>query len=170
MTGALSPAAAGGLADAILALHVGVVAFVVLGMLAILAGGPLGWAWVRRPVFRIAHLALMLLIAAQAWLGALCPLTVWEQALRTRAGQATYSESFIQHWLSRLIFFDAPWWFFVAGYSAFAALAALCWLRWPPRRGARSPRPPCPGSKKTGFFCVFLLAATHSCPTFPLPT
>ena len=43
----MSPAAAALLADAILALHAGIVAFVVLGTLAILAGGPLGWRWVR---------------------------------------------------------------------------------------------------------------------------
>jgi hypothetical protein len=113
---------------------VGIVAFVVLGMLAIAVGGPLGWRWVRNRAFRIAHLVLMVFIALQAWLGQLCPLTVWEQALRNRAGQATYGESFIQHWLSRIIFFEAPWWSFVAAYTAFAALVIACWWWVPPRR------------------------------------
>lgn len=131
---ALSPAAAGSLADAILALHVGTVAFVVLGTLAILAGGPRGWRWVRHRPFRIVHLALMAFIALQAWFGRLCPLTVWEQALRTRAGQDAYGGSFVQHWLSQLIFFEAPWWIFVAAYTAFAVLVAICWWRWPPHR------------------------------------
>lgn len=134
----MAPALAAVLADAILALHVGVVAFVVLGMLAILVGGPLGWRVVRRFGLRAAHLALMLAIALQAWLGRLCPLTTWEQALRIRAGQHTYGGSFVQHWLSRLIFFEAPWWAFVLGYSAFAAIALGCWWRWPPVR--RRPR------------------------------
>lgn len=130
----LSPVVARWLADALLALHVGIVAFVVLGTACILAGGWRGWAWVRGYPFRIAHLGLMLYIALQAWLGRLCPLTVWEQALRNRAGQATYGESFMQHWLSRLIFFDAPWWLFVAAYTAFAALVVACWWWLPPRR------------------------------------
>lgn len=130
---AISADAARWLADAILTLHVGVVAFVVLGTLAILAGGPAGWRWVRGRSFRMTHLALMVFIALQAWLGQLCPLTEWEQSLRSRAGQETYGESFIEHWLSRLIFFEAPWWSFVAAYTAFAALVALCWWRWPPR-------------------------------------
>lgn len=121
------------LADAILVLHVGIVAFVVLGSLAILAGGPLRWRWVRNRAFRLGHLALMVFIAAQAWLGQLCPLTEWEQALRIRAGQDAYEGSFVEHWLSRLIFFDAPWWVFIAAYTALAALLALCWWRWPPR-------------------------------------
>ena len=134
----LPPALAGHLADAILALHVGVVAFVVLGTLAILAGGPSGWRWVRGWGFRTAHLLLVLVIALQAWLGRLCPLTTWEQALRIRAGQDTYGGSFIQYWLSRAIFFDAPWWLFVLAYSVFAGLVALCWWRWPPTHHHRS--------------------------------
>ncbi|MDH5835476.1 DUF2784 domain-containing protein [Luteimonas kalidii] len=130
----MTPAVAALLADAILALHVGVVAFVVLFTLAIVVGGPLGWRWVRAFALRATHLALMLVIALQAWLGRLCPLTTWEQSLRNRAGQATYGDSFIQYWLSRLIFFEAPWWVFVFAYSAFAGLVALCWWRWPPVR------------------------------------
>lgn len=134
---ALSPALATFLADAILALHVGIVAFVVLGQAAILIGAWRLWRWIRNFVFRIAHLALMVVIALQAWLGQLCPLTVWEQALRTRAGQTAYAESFIEHWLSRLIFFQAPWWAFVAAYSVFAALTLACWFWIPPRSKAR---------------------------------
>lgn len=130
---AISADAARWLADALLALHAGIVAFVVLGTLAILAGGPAGWRWVRRWSFRMTHLALMVFIALQAWLGQLCPLTEWEQSLRSRAGQEIYGESFIEHWLSRLIFFEAPWWSFVAAYTAFAVLVALCWWWWPPR-------------------------------------
>ena len=131
---ALPPAAAALLADAILALHVGIVAFVVLGQGAILIGGWRRWRWIGNFAFRVVHLALMLFIALQSWLGRLCPLTIWEQALRARTGQAAYAESFIEHWLSRLIFFQAPWWVFVVGYSAFATLAIVCWRVWPPRR------------------------------------
>ncbi len=134
-----TPARAAALADAILVLHAGVVAFVVLGTLAILVGGPLGWPVVRSLALRAAHLALMLLIALQAWLGRLCPLTGWEQALRLRAGQDTYGGSFIQHWLSRLIFFEAPWWAFVAAYTTFSALVLAGWWRWPPRRRRAGP-------------------------------
>ena len=87
---------------------------------------------------RNIRLGKIAVIALQAWMGRLCPLTTWEQALRNRAGQDTYGESFIQHWLSRLIFFDAPWWAFVFAYTAFAGLVAWCWWRWPPRARRRS--------------------------------
>ncbi len=133
----ISPTTAGLLADAILALHVGIVAFVVLGEVAILFGARRGWRWVRNFTLRVAHLALMVFIALQAWMGALCPLTVWEQALRHRAGGDTYSGSFIEHWLSRLIFFEAPWWLFVVAYTGFAALVLLTWLYVPPRRARK---------------------------------
>lgn len=122
------------LADALLALHVGIVAFVVLGEALFLAGGSMGWSWVRHFGLRVAHLLLMGVIALQAWLGTLCPLTVWEQALRRQAGQAAYRESFIEHWLSRVLYFDLPWWVFVAAYTAFAALVLMTWRWVPPRR------------------------------------
>ena len=135
---ALSPTTARLLADAILVLHVGIVAFVVLGAVAILIGGLCSWRWVRGFRWRLAHVLLMVFIAAQAWLDALCPLTIWEQALREHAGQAVYRESFIAHWLSRVIFFEAPWWAFVAAYSAFAALVVMEWVLVRPQRRSRS--------------------------------
>lgn len=134
MLTALAPAHAAALADAILVLHVGIVAFVVFGALAI-AIGARRWHWVRGWRWRTAHVLLMVFIALQAWLGALCPLTVWEQALRRHAGEAAYGGSFIEHWLSRLIFFDAPAWAFVALYTAFAGLVLAGWRLVPPQRG-----------------------------------
>ncbi|MGQ0801875.1 MAG: DUF2784 domain-containing protein [Pseudomarimonas sp.] len=122
------------LADAMLTLHVCVVMFLLLGQALILIGGPRRWAWVRGPLFRYAHLGVMGFVAVQTWLGQLCPLTIWEQALRARAGQTGYAESFIEHWLSRLLFIEAPWWVFVVAYSAFFALVVFSWWRWPPQR------------------------------------
>jgi len=114
-------------ADLILAAHVGIVVFVVLGQLLIVVGGLRGWRWVRAFWLRLTHLALIVFIALQAWWGQLCPLTVWEQTLRERAGQQIYQESFIEHWLTRLLYIDAPWWVFIALYSACAALVAFSW-------------------------------------------
>lgn len=133
---ALSPLANALLADLVLLLHAGIVGFAVLGQLLFMAGGLKGWAWVRKVWIRLAHLALTLLVLVQSWMGATCPLTVWEQALRRQAGQGgqtVYSESFIEHWLSRLIFFTAPEWVFMAAYTVFGALVLLTWWWIPPR-------------------------------------
>ena len=85
----MNPATAALLADALLALHVGVVLFVV-GLLAlVLVGGARGWAWVRCFYLRLIHVLLMVFVTGQAWLGRLCPLTLWEQDLRRIAGEAS---------------------------------------------------------------------------------
>lgn len=122
------------LADLVLVAHVGIVAFVVLGQLLFVAGGLLQWTWVRHLWIRLAHLLLLMFVIAQSWMGATCPLTSWEQLLRRQAGQTAYGESFIEHWLSRLIFFSAPAWVFVLAYSVFGALVLLTWWWIPPRR------------------------------------
>ena len=128
----MSPFTAAVLADLILVLHVAIVAFAVLGQVLFMAGGLRGWAWVRMAWVRLTHLALIGFVVAQSWLGKICPLTIWEQALRLRAGQGSYGGSFIEHWLSRLIFFSAPSWVFMSAYTAFGVWVLLSWWWWPP--------------------------------------
>jgi len=122
------------LADAVLALHVGIVAFVVGGLAAIIAGNFRGWAWVNRPGFRALHAAAIAIVVAEAWLGLACPLTTLEMWLRAQGGGSTYAGGFIEHWLQALLYWDAPPWVFTAAYTAFAALVAFTWIRFPPRR------------------------------------
>ena len=123
------------LADGVLFAHVAIAAFIVVGQLAIIVGGVVGSRAVRNLKFRLTHLALIVFVAAETWLGQLCPLTHLEQYLRLRAGQQTYSESFTQHWLAPLIFFDAPWWVFTAIHSLAALIVAGSWLLVPPDWG-----------------------------------
>lgn len=123
----MTPDTARLLADTLLAVHLGVVLFVVGLLPLVLVGGARGWRWVRHRGLRLGHLGLMLFITAQTWLGQLCPLTVWEQRLRRTAGQTGYSGGFIEHGLSRLLYWDLPWWVFVVAYTGFAALVALAW-------------------------------------------
>src|SRR5690606_10625045 len=120
------------LADAVLVLHFGVVVFVVGGLAAILAGNWLGWQWVNRWWFRLAHLVAIAVIVAQSWLGRLCPLTTLESGLRARAGDAGYAGGFIEHWLGRVLFHDMPFWVFTLGYTAFALLVVGTWWYFPP--------------------------------------
>src|SRR5262245_48484419 len=113
------------LADVVVAVHVAYVAFVVVGQLLILAGVARGWRWVRNPWFRLAHLAAILIVAAEALLDIDCPLTIWEHQLRVRGGQATAGGTFIGDLLHRLIFYDFPPWVFTTAYVAFAAVVGL---------------------------------------------
>lgn len=131
---------AGRLADLVLLTHVLFVAFVVVGLVLVLAGGALGWGWVRHRAFRIGHLLAIGIVVAQAWLGVLCPLTTLEMRLRQRAGGATYEGSFVAHWLDRILYVDAPPWAFTLAYSLFGAavIASWWWVRPRPRRQGRS--------------------------------
>lgn len=120
------------LADLLLMLHVLVVLFIVGALFLIVLGGARGWHWVRNPWFRWAHLLAIGVVAAQAWLGQVCPLTTMEMALRAAAGERTYGGSFIAHWLGRLLYYEAPMWVFALAYTAFAALVAAAWWLVPP--------------------------------------
>jgi len=116
------------LADTILVIHFAFVVFVVAGFVLILAGLLARWTWIHNRIFRIAHLVAIGVVILQAWFGQLCPLTIWENELRRRAGQSGYSESFIEHWLHKILFFDAAPWVFTAIYTAFGALVVLVWF------------------------------------------
>ncbi len=120
-------------ADALLVIHVGFVVFVVLGLVLILVGGGLGWSWVRNRWFRIAHLIGIGVVVLQAWLGQICPLTIWEMALREKAGDVTYAGSFIQHWLHEILYYEAPMWVFALSYTVFGLLVVATWYFIRPR-------------------------------------
>jgi hypothetical protein len=122
------------LADAVLLVHFGVVLFVVGGLVVILAGNRLQWRWVNGWWFRLAHLAAIVFVVVQAWLGQMCPLTTLESSLRVRAGSPAYQRSFIEHWVQWLIFYEAPSWVFALIYSVFGGCVVLAWWRYPPGR------------------------------------
>jgi hypothetical protein len=126
------------LADAVLTLHFGVVVFVVGGALAVWLGNALGWRSVNAPLFRWAHLAAIGLVVLQSWLGAHCPLTVLEGWLRTQAQDSSYQRSFIEYWVQRLLYFEAPFWVFALVYTLFGLGVLWLWWRFPPRPWRRS--------------------------------
>lgn len=129
------------LADLVLALHVGVVLFVVGGLAAVVVGNLRGWRWVNDLRLRLAHLAAIGFVVAEAWFGLTCPLTTLEMALRRRAGGESYAGGFVEHWLQRLLYFDAPAWVFVVAYSLFGLLVVAAWWYFPPQAAPRR-RPP----------------------------
>ncbi|HXX32644.1 MAG TPA: DUF2784 domain-containing protein [Myxococcaceae bacterium] len=76
-------------AGAVVLVHLGFIAMVVLGGLLVLR-----WpraAWVQLPVFGWG--------AAVNLAGWPCPLTTWENALRARGGLDTYPGAFVTHYL-----------------------------------------------------------------------
>ncbi len=119
-------------ADFILVTHALFVAFVVLGLAAILPGRYWHWGWVRNRWFRGIHLLAIGIVIAESWLGLICPLTEWESRSREAAGGSVYSSSFIQHWLHEILFYDFAPWVFTAAYTVFGILVIIAWLLVPP--------------------------------------
>jgi Protein of Unknown function (DUF2784) len=129
------------LADAVLLLHFGIVLFIVGGLAFILVGGLRGWHFIRKRWFRILHLLAIAIVVAQAWLGELCPLTTLEMWLRASAQEVTYSGSFIEHWLQRVLYYQAPSWVFTMVYTAFGLAVLFAWWYFPPSKKPNTDKP-----------------------------
>jgi polyferredoxin len=121
------------LADVVVAVHFAYVAFVILGLVLTLGGAALRWSWVRNFWFRAVHLAMIAIVVGEAWCGIVCPLTTWENALRQRAGQATYGGGFIANILHDAMFFEAEPWVFTLAYLLFGLAVVLALVLAPPR-------------------------------------
>ncbi|MCZ8131234.1 MAG: DUF2784 domain-containing protein [Steroidobacteraceae bacterium] len=84
------------LADAVLALHFAFVAFVTLGGLPVLRWPRLAWL----------HVPAVAWGAGISFVGAICPLTPLENALRHRAGESGYEGGFVEHYLLAVLYPD----------------------------------------------------------------
>ncbi|MEX2164363.1 MAG: DUF2784 domain-containing protein [Sulfuricaulis sp.] len=120
-------------AAVVLVVHAAYVLFVVAGQILIMTGWALGWFWTRQFIFRLLHLGAIGFVLLEAWVGLACPLTVLENRLRAEVGTGVYEQSFIGHWLDRLIFYSAPEWVFTIIYSVFFAFVIVMWVFHPPR-------------------------------------
>lgn len=112
-----------GLANAILAVHLAVIAFNVAGLIVIPLGAWLGWRIVRIGWLRLLHLGLLAVVAAQALAGRACILTIWQNEL---TGNRQMPEPMVMQWVDRVIYWNLPVWVFALIYSlAFLYVVAL---------------------------------------------
>jgi hypothetical protein len=117
-------------ASLVLALHLAVIAFNVAGCVLIPLGAWRGWRWVRGFRWRLAHLVSLAFVAAQALLGRVCFLTLWQADLSDIA----HAQPLIAGWVNRLIYWPLPLWAFAAGYVAVFAYVLALWFLVRPRR------------------------------------
>ena len=82
------------LADALVALHMAFIAFVVAGGIAVL----------RWPTLAVLHLPAVAWAAFVEFTGTICPLTPWENVLRSRAGDAGFAGGFVEHYVHPLLY------------------------------------------------------------------
>ncbi len=116
------------IADFILMIHFLLVAFVTLGFFLIPIGCKLQWIYVRNKKLRAIHFVLISIVTTESLIGITCPLTIIEQMLRN----ATYSKTFINYWLSKIIYWDISSLFFIAVYSLCFFWTVLLWKIFPP--------------------------------------
>jgi hypothetical protein len=81
-------------ADGVLLFHFAFVLFAVFG--GFLAFLDAAWSWVHVPAVLWSSLVNLM--------GWTCPLTPAEKALRARAGEASYEDGFVQHYVGRLVY------------------------------------------------------------------
>ncbi|HVI31431.1 DUF2784 domain-containing protein [Phenylobacterium sp.] len=118
------------LGQLVLAVHLLVIAFNVLGLVAIPLGARLGWGWVRIRWWRALHLASWVVVAIQAALGRACFLTIWQDDLTGGGAEPPL----IMRLVNGLIYWPLPMWVFTALYLALFALVLVLWRRVPPGR------------------------------------
>ena len=127
----MSSAFASGLSQAILAAHLAVIAFNVMGLVAIPLGASLGWRWVRVRWWRMLHVASWAMVALQAALGRACFLTLWQDRL---TGAGAGEPPLIVRWVNSVIYWPLPMWVFTAGYLVVFGYVIALWVFVPPRR------------------------------------
>jgi hypothetical protein len=130
------------LADAVVAVHFAYVVFVVLGLVAILAGAARGWQWVRNFWFRVVHFLMIAVVVIESVFGILCPLTEWEDHLRELGGESGEPGSFVGRWLDRLLFVDLSSSTLAVCYCLFGLAVLLTLILVPPRWPQKKASPP----------------------------
>lgn len=116
------------LGEAILGVHLVVIAFNVLGLIAIPVGAALGWGWIRIRWWRLLHIASWAIVALQAALGRACFLTIWQDAA---TGAAT-TAPLVERVVNSVIYWPLPMWAFTALYLVLFALVIGFWWKLPP--------------------------------------
>ena len=108
-------------ADLVLVLHLAFIVFVVFGGLLVLK-----YRWVL-----YAHIPAAVWGAYVEIAGHLCPLTTWENDFLRRAGEAGYSNSFVEHYVLPVIYpagLTRTVQFWLAGFVVLANIVIYGWL------------------------------------------
>lgn len=115
-------------ADGVLLLHLAFILFVLLG-----AAIAVRWRWI--PFVHLPAAIWGVLIELAGWV---CPLTYLENDLRIQAGQAGYTNSFVEHYLLDIIYpsgFTRELQFELAAVVIVVNIAIYGWLFSRRRRG-----------------------------------
>jgi hypothetical protein len=129
-------------AQAVLAVHLLIAAFIAAGLVVIPLGARLGWGFVRIPWLRGAHAAAMGVVALQKVAGRACFLTVWEERLAAAAAAVPHSTPAFLTFGERILYWNLPLTFFTWLYGLLFAWVVALWFLVPVWRSVRRRGPP----------------------------
>ncbi|MBD3265743.1 DUF2784 family protein [bacterium] len=115
------------MANLILYIHFVIFLGIVIPVPLIVIGYFAGWRFIRHPWFRVIHAGVFALVLLFHFTMGLCPLTVWEQAMRQPAAQP---ESIFYTIAAGVLYWDWPLWVFTLIYVGFGILILylLVWI------------------------------------------
>jgi hypothetical protein len=121
------------LADVVGVAHFVLIVFVLLFLVLILVGWPLGWQWTRNFWLRLLHLTVIVIIAGQEFTGIECPFTTVERELR--GGPANFraleGASALGRFCHKVVFYSNT--DFLIAYISLAVLVVATWVFIRPR-------------------------------------
>ena len=121
------------IANLVAAAHIGYFIFVVIGTLAIVAGGWKRWKWIRNPWFRLGHVTAAGIVVIEDIFKLQCPLNTIEWNLRTSAGSAKEALGGAGALLDQLLRHTLPGSVVHATYWSLGALLVVLLFVVPPR-------------------------------------
>ena len=126
----------GFLADLVVAIHVAVIGYVVVGQAAIILAAPFRREWARNPWFRFTHLGVIGFVVYEQFNNIRCPLSVWEEKLKGLAEMPfDSSATFLGRFARDVLYMDLPQTdtFFTAIYVAMFVVVIQGLVMYPPR-------------------------------------
>tara|TARA_B100000963_G_C22553834_1_gene638094 strand:- start:861 stop:1232 length:372 start_codon:yes stop_codon:yes gene_type:complete len=115
-------------ADIVLFVHLIIALFIVSLFVVIPFGYKLKWNWIKNRKLRLFHIILMFFVTLETIMGITCPLTIIENNLRG----IMVSNSFINTWIKKILFFDFPSEYFLITYILCSLWTTLIWIKFPP--------------------------------------
>ena len=121
-------------ADLIVIMHFSWILFMLVGFIFTVAG--FFWkGFFDRWLFRMLHLCGIAYVSLLALLGKYCPLTIWENYLRSKYDpELTYTGSFMIHYIERLVYPDINPLIFQIPTTLIAVFSISAFIIKPPQK------------------------------------
>lgn len=117
------------LADIILLIHFAIAFFIVCGFFFPIPY-KLNWNFAKNYYVRLIHILLITVVFIETLIGIICPLTIFENLLRSSYD----TKSFISKWFGSLLFWDISINYFILIYFICFLWTLFIWFYYPPNK------------------------------------